>query len=60
MLAGAIVGFLAQGLAPWEAAVVGAYIHGLAAELGRDQWGAAGMVAGDLLPLLPRAIELVK
>lgn len=60
VLAGAIVGFLAQGLAPWEAAVVGAFMHGLAAELGRDQWGTAGMVAGDLLPLLPRAIELVK
>ncbi len=60
VLAGAIVGFLAQGLAPWEAAVVGAYIHGLAAELGRDRLGAAGMVAGDLLPLLPRAIELLK
>ncbi len=59
VLAGAIVGFLAQGLAPWEAAVVGAYIHGLAAQLGRDQWGTAGMVAGDLLPLLPQAVKLV-
>ncbi|MBM4467707.1 MAG: NAD(P)H-hydrate dehydratase, partial [Chloroflexi bacterium] len=30
VLAGAIVGFLAQGLAPFDAALAGAYVHGLA------------------------------
>jgi len=59
VLAGAIVGFLAQGLSPFAAAVVGAYIHGLAGELLRNEIGAAGMVAGDLLPMLPQAIALV-
>jgi NAD(P)H-hydrate epimerase len=59
VLAGAIVGFLAQGLSPSAAAVAGAYIHGLAADLVRDEIGATGMVAGDLLPMLPQAIALV-
>ena len=59
VLAGAIVGFLAQGLSPFAAAVAGAYIHGLAGDLVRDEIGAAGMVAGDLLPMLPQAIALV-
>jgi NAD(P)H-hydrate epimerase len=59
VLAGAIVGFLAQGLSPFAAAVAGAYLHGLAGDLVRGEMGAAGMVAGDLLPMLPQAIALV-
>lgn len=59
VLSGAIVGFLAQGLSPFAAAVAGAYIHGLAGNLVRDEIGAAGMVAGDLLPMLPQTIALV-
>jgi hydroxyethylthiazole kinase-like uncharacterized protein yjeF len=58
VLAGAIVGFLAQGLSPFAAAVAGAYIHGLASHLVREVTGDAGMVAGDLLPMLPQAIAL--
>jgi hydroxyethylthiazole kinase-like uncharacterized protein yjeF len=59
VLAGAIVGFLAQGLSLFAAAVAGAYIHGLAGDLVREEMGDAGMVAGDLLPMLPQAIALV-
>ena len=60
VLAGAIVGFLAQGLAPFNAAVAGAYVHGLAGELVRQELGGAGMVAGDLLPILPKVIKLLR
>lgn len=60
VLAGAVVGLLAQGLAPFDAAVAGVYLHGLAAELVRSDLGDAGMVASDLLPALPEAISLVK
>jgi hydroxyethylthiazole kinase-like uncharacterized protein yjeF len=60
VLAGAIVGFLAQGLAPFHAALAGAYVHGLAGELVRKELGGAGMVAGDLLPVLPRVIKLLR
>ena len=60
VLAGAIVGFLAQGVAPFDAAVAGAYAHGLAGELVRRELGGAGMVAGDLLPMLPKTIKLLR
>jgi len=60
VLAGAIVGMLAQGLAPFEAAVVGVYLHGLAGELARRDIGSAGAVAGDLIPRLPRAINCLR
>jgi NAD(P)H-hydrate epimerase len=56
VLAGAIVGLLAQGLAPFEAAVCGAYLHGLAGQIVAEQMGTAGSLAGDLLPALPQAI----
>ncbi len=60
VLAGAIVGMRAQGLAPFEAALVGAYLHGLAGELARDAVGDAGVVAGDLMGLLPFAISRLR
>jgi len=59
VLAGAIVGFLAQGQAPLDAALAGTYIHGLAGELVRKELGGTGMVAGDLLPVLPKVIKLL-
>jgi len=58
VLAGAIVGLLAQGLAPFEAAICSAFLHGLAGELARRDIGDAGVVAGDLLARLPTAIRI--
>lgn len=55
VLAGTIVAMRAQGMGAFEAAVAGAYLHGLAGELARKELGAAGMVAGDLLAHLPQA-----
>jgi NAD(P)H-hydrate epimerase len=60
VLAGAVAGFLAQGLSPFEAAVCGVYVHAAAGEEARREMGDAGPVAGDLLPLLPRAIKDLK
>lgn len=53
ILAGAVAGLLAQGLAPYEAALCGAYVHAMAGELRRRQIGDAGMLATDLESLLP-------
>ena len=57
VLAGALAGFLAQGLLPFEAAVCGVYVHAAAGEDTRREMGDAGPIAGDLPPLLPRAIK---
>jgi ADP-dependent NAD(P)H-hydrate dehydratase / NAD(P)H-hydrate epimerase len=57
VLAGAIVGLLAQGLAPFDAAVCGAFLHALAGEIARRDIGDAGVVAGDVLARLPAAIR---
>jgi NAD(P)H-hydrate epimerase len=60
VLAGAIAGFLTQGLEPFDAAAVGVYVHGLAGERVRADFGDAGAVASDLLPNLPLAIQSLK
>jgi hydroxyethylthiazole kinase-like uncharacterized protein yjeF len=59
VLAGTIVALRAQGLGAFEAAVAGAYLHGLAGNLARREKGTAGMVAGDLLTHLPQALQHV-
>ncbi len=59
VLTGVITGLLAQGLAPWEAAQSGVYLHGTAGDLAAEVYGHAGLLAGDLLRFLPRAIMRV-
>ena len=61
VLSGVIAAQLAKGLGATDAACLGAYLHGLAADIAaEDALGTEGMVAGDLLTYLPAAIELLK
>lgn len=60
VLAGTLAALLAQKCEPFDAAVAGAYIHGLAGKIAEEEIGLAGTVAGDLLPRLPRAMRLVR
>jgi len=60
VLAGAIVGLLAQGLKPFEAAICGAFLHAMAGELARHDIGDAGVVADDLLTRLPTVIRQLR
>jgi NAD(P)H-hydrate epimerase len=57
VLTGMIVGLLAQGLAPWDAARAGTYLHGLAGDLAATVLGTAGMNAGDLIERIPHALN---
>ena len=60
ILAGAIAGLATQGSSPYAAAVAGAYLHASAASVIAQQLGEAGMVASDLLPVLPLAIRALR
>jgi len=60
VLAGIIVGLRAQGVPPFEAAVIGAYLHGLTGELAGQHFGTAAVVAGDLVEFLPAAMRAIK
>ena len=57
VLAGMIAGLLAQGVKPYEAAVAGTYLHGLAGELAANAMGTtAGVLAGDVLGKVAEAL----
>jgi NAD(P)H-hydrate epimerase len=57
VLSGMVAGFLAQGLAPFEAAVLGTHFHGLAGDIALRQKGALSLIATDLLHNLPEALK---
>jgi hydroxyethylthiazole kinase-like uncharacterized protein yjeF len=60
VLAGVIVGLLAQGLDLFDAAALGVFLHARAGERVKQNLGDAGMIASDLLPELPQAIKQLK
>ncbi len=54
VLAGLIVGLLGQGMATWEAAVLGGYLHGAAGQLyGKP----SGLLAGEIADLIPEVMQ---
>ncbi len=60
VLSGVIAGLVAQGLSLFDAACCGVYLHGEAGEIVRREIGDAGMLASDLLPVLPKVIMKLK
>ncbi|MGD0709361.1 MAG: NAD(P)H-hydrate dehydratase [Anaerolineaceae bacterium] len=58
VLAGTITGYLAQGLAPYEAAISGAWIHAQAGLVAAQQVGTeASVLAGDVIEAMPAVIS---
>jgi NAD(P)H-hydrate epimerase len=52
VLAGIIAGLLAQGMSPFDAARLGAFLHGTCGRL-----AGPGLIAEDLADLLPQALD---
>jgi len=59
VLSGCIVGLMAQGIAPFEAAVAGAYLHGLAGVLAGQAMTTRAVMAGDVMRALPEAFQII-
>ena len=57
VLTGLIGGFLSQNLAPWDAARLGVYLHGLAADYWASQYSPRGLIAVDLLLVFPEVLS---
>jgi NAD(P)H-hydrate epimerase len=61
VLAGLIVGFLAQGLKPFEAAVTAAYLHGLAGVKAANLCGnTRSVTAGDVAASISTALTCLE
>ena len=57
VLTGLIAALLAQNLPPFEAACLGAHLHGRAGDLAAAELGQVGMIATDILDRLPLALR---
>jgi ADP-dependent NAD(P)H-hydrate dehydratase / NAD(P)H-hydrate epimerase len=60
VLTGVIGALLALQMKGLEAAICGAYLHGLAGDLAQKSIGTFGMTAGDITSFLPRAFKILK
>ncbi len=58
VLTGIIAGLVAQHLSPFDAAVLGAHLHGLAGDLAAEKLGEASITAGALLDAIPQALNI--
>lgn len=59
VLTGLIAALLAQGLSGFDAAVLGAYLHGRAGDIAAARLGEHGLIATDILDALPLAFREV-
>jgi ADP-dependent NAD(P)H-hydrate dehydratase len=59
VLTGIITALVCQGLAPFAAAQLGVYVHGLAGDQAADELGEVSLTAGDLVRFLPAALKTV-
>jgi len=60
VLTGIISGLLTRGMPVIKAATAGVYLHGLAADLLSEEMGEAGVLAGDLLNVIPGLMESLR
>lgn len=60
VLTGVIASFIGQGCSPYDAAVLGVFIHGLAADIGAEKFGEFGLIAGDVIDCLPQAVLMLQ
>jgi NAD(P)H-hydrate epimerase len=56
VLAGIITSLIGQGIDPLEAAACGAWLHGAAGDICAEELGQYGMLASDMLKVLPRLL----
>jgi NAD(P)H-hydrate epimerase len=60
VLLGLVAGLLAQGATAPQAAAVGAYVHGAAADALAETRGATGLLAGELGGAVPAALASLR
>ena len=60
ILAGIIASLIGQGMTPFNAAIAGAYLHGMCGDYAALDIGMRGMTANDVLQYLPRAMKLIR
>ncbi len=60
VLTGILTGLLAQSYSATDAAIIGAYLHGLAGDLAVREKGQNSLIAGDIIDFLPAAFKKIE
>ncbi|MBX5439886.1 MAG: NAD(P)H-hydrate dehydratase [Thermoflavifilum sp.] len=60
VLTGLLTGLLAQGYAPWQAALLGVYVHGLAGDLASVERSEEALLAGDIIAYIGKAFQRIR
>lgn len=59
VLTGMVCSFLAQGLDPLNASLLGVFMHGLAGDLAAREKGMHSLIASDIIDALPAAFKVI-
>ena len=59
VLTGIVTGLLAQGYTPFEACLLGVYLHGLAGDIALEEFGFEALIAGDIINNLGKSFQLL-
>jgi len=59
VLTGLITGLIATGYSSAQAAIIGAFIHGLAGDYAAKKLGQTAMTAGDIIDFIPKAFKKI-
>jgi len=59
-LTGILLGLRTQGYSPTETAILGVYIHGLAADLALEKSAFESLLAGDIIRYLGKAFQAIR
>ena len=57
VLTGVITSLIGQGLSPYEAAVLGVHVHGIAGDFAAETVGETSLIATDIIDHLPAAFK---
>ena len=60
VLAGIIAALLGRGMEPFEAAITGVHLHGLAGDIAADKYTQESLIASDIIHALPDAFRTIK
>jgi len=60
VLSGVVGSLMGQGLTPIDAAQLGTFVHGTTGEMVAKQKGQLGLIASDVIELLPTAFESIR
>ena len=57
VLTGMILGWLAQNYSPLHSCILAVFLHGRAGDLAANRQGHEGLIAGDIIEMIPKAIK---